>query len=475
MLLQLHAAPLVASVQASENSPVDNPETLLRLAQASAREGVMVLRLEGKENIRLIRKETGLASIGLIKKKTEGSEVYITPTAEEVNYLLELGCEVIALDGTPRNRPGSADLSDLITRIHDGGAIAMADCDTAQSAKYAVQCGADLIGTTLSGYTPDREALPGPDFELLRQIIQHSDKPVIAEGRYYEPWHARAALRMGATAVVVGGALNDPVKQTRAFLNQALPLKQKVGAVDIGGTWLRVAAFSPDWHLLESDKIELPPDPGARRALIRTWVEARNLARVGISTGGTVDPKTGCIWESKEIIPGNVQTVYDAATVGSQSCLALNDGHATAWGHAMHPKYAGKRVATLALGTGVGFGLVDRGQIFMGPRGEYSRFNDIQTSLGPTFEQLLGGAALTTNPDDAQKSDARHAADEAVRLIANLFHPDVIVLCGGVGMSKWLSLEALRKAVPQTKLDRSPFAGNAGLYGAAALALFPPI
>ena len=84
LLATLDSVPLVASVQASPGSPLNDPGVLLRMAKASLQEGVKVLRLEGAENISLIRKETGAACIGLIKRRYEDSEVYITPTNAEV-------------------------------------------------------------------------------------------------------------------------------------------------------------------------------------------------------------------------------------------------------------------------------------------------------------------------------------------------------------------------------------------------------
>jgi len=176
-----------------------------------------------------------------------------------------------------------------------------------------------------------------------------------------------------------------------------------------------------------------------------------------------VDPRTSAVTEAKDIIPGHVGTDFRAGLPGLE-VFALNDGLATAWGHACHPDYAGKRVATLALGTGVGCGLVDRGRIIAGPDGDYPRINDLPTPSGASFESLLGGAALTPQPTASQQNQAREAAKNAVDMIAKLFHPDAIVLCGGVGLAPWLDLG----------LPSSPYRENAGLFGAAAISAFPP-
>ena len=122
--------------------------------------------------------------IGLLKRTYPDSEVYITPTAQDVDAMLDLGVHVVALDGTLRPRPKGHDLKALIDRIHRRKTLAMADCDSLESAMAAVAAGADLVGTTLAGYTKARPATDGPDLELLREVIRGVGVPVIAEGRY---------------------------------------------------------------------------------------------------------------------------------------------------------------------------------------------------------------------------------------------------------------------------------------------------
>lgn len=458
----LREAPLIASVQASPGSPLEDPQVLLRSAQASLDNGSRVLRLQGIENIRVIKAQTEAPIIGLLKIDYSDSPIYITPTSVEVQALLSLGCEVIALDGTDRVRPGGENLKDLVALIHSGGALAMADCDCLASALYALSCGCDLIGTTLAGYTEARLATSGPDLEFLREVSKlPGDFLLVAEGRYAAPWQARNAMAIGADAVVIGGALNDPVKQTSAFAKAVGNSARDVGAVDIGGTWLRFAVFSPELELLSLEKIALPSGRQDRLDWILAQICASSVDQVGISTGGIVDTRTQTVTEAKAIIPNHVGTHF--AFEGARS-IALNDGLATAWGHAMHPDFAGKRVATLALGTGVGCGCVDRGEVIMTPGGNYPRLNDLKIAE-QTFEDLLGGAALSPDPSQNQIIMAQKAADQAYALVKNLLLPDVIIRCGGVGLAPWL---VMPDAVP------SPYGHEAGLYGAACLALYPP-
>lgn len=468
LLDRLRECPLIASVQSSEGSPADGPEFFLPMALAHRQEGVRVLRLQGAESIMTVRTGTHLPAIGLIKRAYEGSEVYITATAREVDDALGGGSEIVALDGTARPRPNGQSLADLIARIHAGGALAMADCDSLASAEYAVAAAADLVGTTMAGYTADRPATDGPDLELLREIVTRVPVPVIAEGRYGRRWEVEAALRIGATAVVVGGALNDPVKTTRALRPRpGLDPGARVGAIDIGGTWLRYAVFTPDWQLESVDRTPNPPLRGDRLAWLRDRIAETGVCRVGVGTGGIVDPRTGICWTAKEyLMPDQIGIEFSETTLGAPT-FAHGDGHAQAWGHACLPQFAGRRVATLALGTGVGCGFVRDGEIWAGRRGEYPRINDLPGPGGRSYEDLLGGINLTRTPTDAQQADAVLALEGALKALQDLYFPDDLVVSGSVGLSPWLSPHLERLGAKP-----SPFGTDAGLYGAAALALF---
>lgn len=459
----------MASVQGSPGSPVDRPEHLVALAKASVQEGVTILRLEGVASINAIRAEIDLPVMALLKRHYEGSEVYVTPTSREVDELIATGSEIIALDATRRPRPNGETLADLIARIKAAGRLAMADCDSIDSVHYAMLCGADFVSTTLAGYTAQTQAKAGPDLEFVRQAVAESSIPVVAEGRFTQPAQAQAALRMGAAGVVVGGAINDPIKQTRAFVAPTRRPEGLVGAVDLGGTWLRYGVFDSAGQLMTVDRIATPRTRDEREVWIRAQVEASRVTRLGVSSGGTLDPNSGVVIEAKEeIIPDHIGARFSEREFGVPT-VALNDGLATAWGHSCHAQFAGYRVATLALGTGVGCGFVDRMRLQIGSNGEYPRLNDLGVLPGQTFEELLGGANLAglMEEEDAQDK-ARFAAIRAVRTLQALYLPDIVVLCGGIGLSDWLGLEDL------TTVRRSPYGEDAGLHGAAWLALMPP-
>jgi N-acetylmannosamine-6-phosphate 2-epimerase/N-acetylmannosamine kinase len=239
--------------------------------------------------------------------------------------------------------------------------------------------------------------------------------------------------------------------------------------VDIGGTWLRFASFSQSWEIGEVEQIAYPKTRDERLAWIRERVEAHGITQLGIGTGGIVNPATGEVWTAKEyLMPDHAGIVFNEESLGVKT-FAIGDGHATAWGHACLPQFAGLRVATLAIGTGLGAGFVQHGRIWAGRKGEYPRINDLPTRTGQTYEKLLGGINLGKQPTLEQQTQAIEALEDAVLAVRNLYFPDAILIAGSVGLSDWMAPHLARlEVVP------SPFGTQAGLFGAAATTLFPP-
>lgn len=466
----LRQCPIIASVQADKGSPLDDPNTLLASARASLQEGVKVLRLQGIENINVIKGATGVPVIGLIKNEYPGSEVYITPTAKEVGELISTGCEIIALDATLRARPNGEKLKALVAQIKSAGRLAMADCDSFASIQHAVALGFDVISTTLSGYTPDTPTSSRePNLSLLRSARSLTNVVLLAEGRFVEPWQVRAALQIGADGVVIGGAINDPVKQTRRFVDVSIKTETNVVGIDLGGTWLRAGLFSPSLELLDFDQIAAPKTHSERLDFIDRFATRHTVRRVGVSAGGTIHPVNNEVVETKAFIRDYSGMSFN---IEGLQIRAINDGLATAWGHACHSQFAGLRVATLAFGTGVGAGVAHRNRVVTDAIGNYPRVNDAYVSTGNTIEEVLGGLYFNGKPNEDKKELAIQAAQVAINLISDQF-PDVIVICGGVGLSDWFQA-AIPTLASRCPLVTSPYGEHAGLTGAAALQIFPP-
>ena len=212
---------LIVSCQAYPGEPLRHPETTAQMAEAVVAGGAVAIRAQGLADISLIKERTTVPLIGLWKDGHDG--VFITPTLRHARAVRDAGAEIIALDGTRRPRPDGLTLADTIARLRDSGpTLIMADCGSLDDALAASDAGADLIGTTLAGYTDDRPRTTGPDLELLTQIVTHlPGLPVVAEGRVHTPEQARAALNTGAHAVVVGTAITHPTTITNWF-RQAL-------------------------------------------------------------------------------------------------------------------------------------------------------------------------------------------------------------------------------------------------------------
>jgi N-acylglucosamine-6-phosphate 2-epimerase len=212
---------LIVSCQAYPGEPLRHPETMAQMAEAVVAGGAVAIRAQGLADISFIKGRTTVPLIGLWKDGHDG--VFITPTLRHARAVRDTGAEIVALDGTRRPRPDGLTLADTIARLRDSGpTLIMADCGSLDDALAARDAGADIIGTTLAGYTGDQTRTTGPDLKLLARIVTHlPDLPIVAEGRVHTPEQARAALNTGAHAVVVGTAITHPTTITNRF-HQAL-------------------------------------------------------------------------------------------------------------------------------------------------------------------------------------------------------------------------------------------------------------
>ena len=171
----------------------------------------------GVRDIRAIASAVTVPVIGLTKNGTSG--VYITPTVADALEVFEAGAAIVATDATMRPRPDGADLRATIEAVHEAGGLVMADVSTRAEGIAAAEAGADLVATTLSGYTPHSRDPDGPDLALVRELAAELPTvPIVAEGRYHRPDQVVAALHAGAATVVVGTAITDPVWITRTFV-----------------------------------------------------------------------------------------------------------------------------------------------------------------------------------------------------------------------------------------------------------------
>lgn len=215
---------LIVSCQALPDEPLHSSFIMGRMAKAAKEGGACGIRANSREDIEEIKRNVELPIIGIVKKEYADSPVYITPTMREVDALVEAGADIIALDATGSRRPGGVLLDDFVEEIRNRypGQPLMADCSTVEEVLHADRLGFDFLGTTLVAYTEQSagKQIEENDFEIIRQILEKVNHPVIAEGNINTPQKARRVLEIGCYSVVVGSIITRPQVITRTFTEE---------------------------------------------------------------------------------------------------------------------------------------------------------------------------------------------------------------------------------------------------------------
>lgn len=212
---------LIVSCQALPEEPLHSSFIMGRMALAAKQGGASGIRANTKEDIAEIRKNVDLPVIGIVKRDYDDSEVYITPTMKEIDELMEVRPEIIALDATISLRPGGITLDEFYHQIRAKypDQPLMADCSTVEEALHADELGFDFIGTTMVGYTNQSKGdrIEADDFAIIRSILAKAAHPVIAEGNINTPEKARRVIELGCFSVVVGSIITRPQLITKSF------------------------------------------------------------------------------------------------------------------------------------------------------------------------------------------------------------------------------------------------------------------
>ena len=225
---------LVVSCYAGEdiNPEMAHPLVMAHMAKSVLAGGAAAVRTN-LENISQVKQMVHAPVIG-IKKIPRGhyaaGDFRITPTLREVELILEAGADALAIDGTRRERYDDLTLAAFVEEIKKRfGAFIIADVSTAEEGAMASAAGADMVGTTLSGYTPysanpivfGQVPTPEPDYEIIRELRQKGVQYIVAEGRYTNGLQFARALEAGAHCVVIGSAITYPKKIVQSILDQA--------------------------------------------------------------------------------------------------------------------------------------------------------------------------------------------------------------------------------------------------------------
>lgn len=215
---------LIVSCQALPHEPLHSSFIMGRMARAAAEGGAMGIRANTREDIEEIKKNVDLPVIGIVKRDYPDSKVYITPTMKEIDELMEVKPEIIAVDATISLRPGNVTLDEFYHQIREKypEQLLMADCSTVEEALHADELGFDFIGTTMVGYTEQSKGdrIEANDFEIIHTILSKVKHHVIAEGNINTPEKARRVVELGCYSVVVGSIITKPQLITKSFTEE---------------------------------------------------------------------------------------------------------------------------------------------------------------------------------------------------------------------------------------------------------------
>lgn len=215
------------------NAEMAVPETMVCVAKSCIAGGAKAIRTNC-ENVAAVKAAVDVPVIGLKKIYRSGDMISgdfrITPTLKEVEELIKAGADGVAVDGTVRERYDGKTLEQFIGAVKkEFGAFVIADISTVEEGVAAWRCGADMVGTTLSGYTPySKKPLPfgtlpspEPDYAIIRELRAAGVPYIVAEGRITNGEKMRRALDAGAHSVVIGTSITEPRKIVKTILLDA--------------------------------------------------------------------------------------------------------------------------------------------------------------------------------------------------------------------------------------------------------------
>lgn len=518
---------LIVSCQAPEGDVFHDSNCIARFARAAVEGGAAGIRANGVEDIKAIRDLVRVPIIGIQKTLKQDGKLLITSSFVEARDLIAAGADLIALDCTVRGNVYGA-IKRLKKVKLELGVPVMADIATVEEAVTAAEAGADLVATTMRGFTAETDTVREFEPSFVAKLVQAVDIPVVAEGRIRNPELAREAISAGAFAVVVGTAITVPRELTRRFCrtleieHQSEEAKQYFLGVDLGGTRTKSGIVSSRGELINAITVPTPSLGGKDVLLahLKAVVKgAMNLARqrslgvtaVGVATAGWVDSVTGRVCYATDNLPGwtGACIANDLQKEVSLEVAVENDSNAVAVGE----KYFGEakevdNFVCMTLGTGVGGGAyvggrLNQGAHFLatavghipieldgkpctcGRKGCLEAYTNGAALLGfangcfRTAEKLI--AAANSGHPVARHAIRTHARYLAVgaRAIIDVLDPELLVLSGGIVQNNSLLLsylkDDLRKQVTawdqrQLQVRLSQLGYYAGVIGAAAVA-----
>jgi glucokinase len=305
--------------------------------------------------------------------------------------------------------------------------------------------------------------------------------------------------------------------------------------VDVGGTKIAAGVVNPDGTVVETQRRETPAHEAratedAIIALVGELRQRHDVEAVGIGAAGYIDEKRATVlfapnlaWRDEPL----KATVEDSVGI---PVVVENDANAAAWGEFRFGAGADvDELLMVAIGTGIGGGIVLGGELFRGTFGIAGEFGHVkmvpggrvcgcgnrgcweQYASGPALVREVREVAATRSPTattilDAAGGDATAitgqmitaAAKDGDRLcieafetiggwlglgladLASVFDPGVVVIGGGVSEAGDLLMDPARDSFrhqlsgrghrPEMEIRLAALGNAAGMSGAADLA-----
>lgn len=314
-----------------------------------------------------------------------------------------------------------------------------------------------------------------------------------------------------------------------------MSLQQVIG-VDLGGTNIRVAVLDADGTLSHVSRMPTQSQDGPDAVIRRIADLVIDVAAqggvsadtpVGVASPGPLNPRTGVVHYTPNL-PGWRDVEFVAQLEGhlNRRVALANDGNCATLGEMRFGRAQGvNNLVYLALGTGIGGGVVTEGVLIDGKNGLGAEIGHTLVAIdGPRctcgsigcLEAFASGWAIqaealkvaTTADGDmlhevaaggvihagvvAMAASQGHPASiaileragralgAAIGSFINMFDPEMIVIGGGVAALGELLMGPAVKTVPQysfvdmrtgVPIEYSQLGDDTGLYGAGALAM----
>jgi glucokinase len=305
--------------------------------------------------------------------------------------------------------------------------------------------------------------------------------------------------------------------------------------VDVGGTSVRAGVVDEQGSLLDTARVATPSDEGALEDAITGVIEdlrdQHEVAAVGLAVAGFVATGRGSVMFAPHLAWRDAPVEARITKRVGLPVTLEHDANAATVGEYRFGAARGARVATLiALGTGIGAGLLLHGKIYRGAHGVAPELGHLTvvpggrpcpcgkygcwerycsgTALAATAVELLArhpgrstvlareaagdpgsvtgrrvaGAARDGDPI-AQRAMAELAKwlGEGLALVADVFDPEIIVIAGGVSVSAPLFLDEAREHYagaitgaghrPLARIRTAQLGDDTAIVGAAVLAV----